>query len=71
MPSAKHSLEEKEVSADECCLQTVKTQTPPIFVKECDSGDIMLCKQSRSHYQGLSKGGALIERYLLMQRMVY
>ena len=41
------------------------------LVKERDSGGIMLCKQSRSHYQGLSKGGALIERYLLMQRMVY
>ena len=40
-------------------------------VKERDSGDISLCKQSRSHYQGLSKGGTLIERYLLMQRMVY
>ena len=49
------------------------TQSWAPDVKERDSGDIMLYnnKQSRSHYQGLSKGGALIERYLLMQRMVY
>ena len=41
------------------------------IVKERDSGGISLCKQSRSHYQGLSKRGTLIGRYLLMQRMVY
>jgi len=47
------------------------TQSWAPDVKERDSGDISLCKQSRSHYQGLSKGGTLIERYLLMQRVVY
>ena len=40
-------------------------------VKECGSGDITPCRQSRSHYQGLTERGALLDRYLLMQRVVY
>ena len=42
-----------------------------IGVKECDSGDITPCRQSRSHYQDLTERGALLDRYLLMQRVVY
>ena len=40
-------------------------------VKECDSGDVAPCRQSRSHYQGLTERGALIDMYLLMRRVVY
>ena len=49
----------------------INTEVIYVSVKECDSGDITPCRQSRSHYQGLTKRGALIERYLLMQKMVY
>ena len=47
------------------------TQSWAPDVKECDSGDITPCRQSRSQYQGLTERGALLDRYLLMQRMVY
>ena len=47
------------------------TQSWPPDVKECGSGDIAPCRQLRSHYQGLTERGALIDMYLLMRRVVY